>query len=61
MKMLAKLTFFAVLRAPSTNIGLKINVKNTKSLRVGIREGEEVILGNKKIGQVDSLIYLGRR
>jgi hypothetical protein len=35
-----------VLRVKGARIGLKINVKYTKSLRPGISEGEEVKLGN---------------
>ena len=40
-------------------IDLKINVKKTKSLRLGISEDEKVMLGNEKIDQVESLTYLG--
>ena len=40
-------------------MGLKINVKKSKSLRLGISEGEEVTFGNEKIDQVESLTYLG--
>ena len=40
-------------------IGLKINVKKTKSLRLGISEDERVTLGNKQIDQMDSFTYLG--
>ena len=40
-------------------IGLKINVKKTKSLRLGIREDEQATLGNEKIDQVGSFTYLG--
>ena len=31
------------------------------SLRLGINEGDEVMLGNKKIDQVDSFAYLGSK
>ena len=37
---------------------MKINVKKTKSLRLGISEDEKVMLGNEKIDQVDSFTYL---
>ena len=37
-------------------IGLKINVKKTKSLRPGINGGEELMLGKENIDQVDSFI-----
>ena len=47
------------LRVQGSRMGLKINLKNTKSLRLGISEGEEVMLGNKKIDPVDSFAYLG--
>ena len=42
-----------VLRVKSVRISLNINVKKAKLLRLGISEGEEVILGNEKIDQVD--------
>ena len=48
-----------VLRVESARIGLKINVKKTKSQRLGIIEDENVTLGNRKIDQVGSLTYLG--
>jgi ribosomal protein L27 len=38
---------------------LKINVKKTKSLRLGISEDERVTLGNIQMDQVDSFTYLG--
>ena len=38
-----------VLRVHGARIGLTINVKKTKSLRLGISEDEKVTLGNKKI------------
>ena len=37
------------LRVHGAKVGLKINVKKSKSLRLSITEGDEVILGNKKI------------
>ena len=49
---------YEALRAQSARIGLKISVKKTKSLRLVISEGEKVMLGNKKIDQVDSFTYL---
>ena len=48
----------AVLQVQGAKIGLKINVKKTKSLRLGISEDEQVTLGNKKIDQVGSFSYL---
>ena len=36
--------FLEVLRVQGARISLKINVKKTKSLRLGISEGEEVML-----------------
>ena len=51
--------FFEVLRVHCARIGLKINVKKTKSLRLGISEHEKVMLGNEKIDQVGSFTYLG--
>ena len=38
-----------VLRVLGARIGLKINVRNTKSLRLGISEDEKVTLCNEKI------------
>ena len=37
------------LLSQGARIGLKINVKKTKSLRLGIFEDEKLTLGNKKI------------
>ena len=48
-----------VLRVQGARIGLKINVKKTKSLRLGISEDEKATLGNEKIDQVGSFTYLG--
>ena len=48
-----------VLRVQGARIGLKINIKKTKSLRLGISEDEKVTLGNGKIDQVGSFPYLG--
>ena len=47
-----------VLQVQGAKIGLKINVKKTKSLRPGISEDEQVALGNEKIDQVGSFSYL---
>ena len=38
---------------------MKINVKKTKPLRLGISEDKKVTLGNEKIDQVVSFTYLG--
>ena len=51
--------FLEVLRVQGAKIGLKIIVKKTKSLTLGISEDEQVTLGNEKIDQVGSLNYLG--
>ena len=48
-----------VLRVQGARIGLKINVKKAKSLRLGISEGEEVMLGIEEIDRADSFTYLG--
>jgi len=50
--------FLEVLRAHATRIGLKIIVKKNKSRRLGISEGEDVMLGNEKIDQKDRFTYL---
>ena len=47
-----------VLRVQGARIAFKITVKKTKSLRLGISEGENVMLDNRKIDQVDSITYL---
>ena len=51
--------FLEVLRVQGTRIGLKIDVKKTKSLRLGISENEKVTLGKEKIDQAGSFTYLG--
>ena len=38
---------------------LKTNTKKINSLRLGVNEGEEVLLGSEKINQVDGVTYLG--
>ena len=38
---------------------MKINVKDAKSLRLGISDDEKVKFGNQKIDQVGSFTYLG--
>ena len=48
-----------VLRVQGARIGLKINIKKTKSLRLGISEDEKVTLDDKKIDQVCSFTYRG--
>ena len=48
-----------VLRIQGERIDLKIKVKKTKSLSIGISEDEKVTLGNEKIDQVGSFTYLG--
>ena len=51
--------FLEVSRVQGARIGVKINVKKTKSLRPGISEDVEVMLGNRKIDLVDSFTWLG--
>jgi hypothetical protein len=50
-----------VLQVQGARIGTKINVKQTKLLRLGISKDEKVMLGNVKINQVNSFTYLGSR
>ena len=45
--------FLEVLRFQDARIGLKINVKKTKSLKLGITEDEKLTLGNEKNDQED--------
>ena len=47
-----------VLQVQGARISLKINVKKTKSLRLGISEDEKVKLGNDKIQQGGRFTYL---
>ena len=47
------------LRVQGARISLKINVKKTKSLRLGISEDEKVMLANEMMDEVDSFAYLG--
>ena len=51
--------FLEVLLVQGARIGLKINIKKTKWLRLEISEGEKVTLGNEKIDQVGSFTYHG--
>ena len=51
--------YLEVLRVQGARIGLTINVKKTKSLRLGISEDEQVTLGNEKVDPVGSFSYLG--
>ena len=50
--------FLEVLRVLDAKIGLKINVKETESLRLGVREDGKVKLGTEMIGRVDSFTFL---
>ena len=45
------------LRVQGARIGLKINVKKTKSLWLRISEDEKLTLGKEKTNHVDSFIY----
>ena len=45
--------FLDVLIVQGTGTGLKINVNQTKPLGLGVTEGEEVMLSNEKIDQID--------
>ncbi|XP_065565925.1 uncharacterized protein LOC136030806 [Artemia franciscana] len=51
--------FLNVLRLQGVKIGLKINVKKTKSLRLGLSEDEQVTLGNETLDHFGSFSYLG--
>ena len=52
------MNFLEVLRFQGARIGLEINVKKTKLLRLGISEDEKVTLGNKIMGQVTASFTL---
>jgi len=47
------------LQVQGAGISLKINVKETKSLRVEISQDEKVTLSNETINQVESFTYIG--
>ena len=47
------------LRFQGVRTGLKVNIKKTKLLRLGISKDEKVMLSKDKIDQVDSFTYLG--
>ena len=47
------------MRVQGARIGLKINVKKIRSLRLGTSEDERVTLGNEKFDEVGSFTYLG--
>ena len=47
-----------VLRVQGAGISLKINVKKTKTLMLGISEDEKVTLDSEKIDKVGSFTYL---
>ena len=51
--------FLEVLWVQGNRISLKINVKKTKSLRLGINEDEKVTLGKEKIDQMENFTYFG--
>ena len=51
--------FSEVLLVQGARIGLKINIKKIKSLRLGIGENEMLKMGDKKINHADSFTYLG--
>ena len=50
---------FEVFQVQGARIGLKINVKKTRSLRLGINENEKLTLGNEKIDLVGGFTYIG--
>jgi len=50
--------FLEVLTVQDVRIAFTINTQKTKSLKLGIGEGEEVMLGNQKISRVNSFTYL---
>ena len=43
--------FWDVLRVQDARVDLKMNVRKIKSLKLGITEDKEVVLGNEKIDQ----------
>ena len=48
--------FLQVLRAQGARIDWEINVIKTNLLKLGTNEGKEVMLGNKKINQMDAVM-----
>ena len=55
---MSKINEFEVLWVQGAWINLKINIKKTKSLRLGISEEEKVMLDKEKTDQVDSFTTL---
>jgi len=51
--------FLEIFIVHGARISLNVNVKKAKLLRLGISEGEEVMLGKEKVNQVDSFTYIG--
>ena len=51
----------ACINIEAGKVGLAINVKKTKALRVNTSKTESFILGSESIEDVDSFVYLGSK
>lgn len=51
--------FVEVLRKQGSQIGLKINVKKTKVMKLGEQSQAELVIENEKVEEVGKFIYLG--
>ena len=49
----------AALRSASARVGLKINTRKTREMRIQVRDGNPLHIGNKDIQRVDNFTYLG--
>jgi len=47
------------LRSPSARVGLKINTRKTREMRIQVREGNPLHIGSEDIQRVDNFTYLG--
>jgi len=49
----------AALRSASARVGLKINARKTREMRIQVRDGNPLHIGNEDIQRVDNFTYLG--
>ena len=49
------------LATTSGNLGLKINIKKTRHLRMSSRNNESILVNGKVVGEIDHFTYLGSK
>ena len=49
----------AALQSASARVGLKINTRKTREMRIQVRDGNPLHIGNEDIQRVDNFTYLG--